>query len=163
MIQNLLLILLSLLCVLLTISLVRKPFESKRNPCKFKILSPKYFISEDNKGASFDVIVEKVHRYFINFPLSFKFYSDQKFETKVKITYSTPGEDPQLLLDKTIEFTTKTKEHVVYITDVILGKLTIEVLLNIMYGEPIIGFEILANNICDMTKEQKLELRFPKE
>ena len=42
----------------------------------------------NKKHASFNIIVERRHRYFINFPLLFKFYSDSEFRTKVKIYYS---------------------------------------------------------------------------
>jgi len=154
-----------LLCVLLIISILRKPFDSSGlNPCRFKILDPKYIVEGKKKTAAFEIIVEKQHRYFINFPLSFKFYSDQKFKTLVKISYTNPSENSplqHLLLDKWIEFTTKTKEHIVYITDVFVGKIIIEVILEVDFGNPIIGFQILENKTCDLTKEHKLELKFP--
>ena len=120
MVQNLLLIALVLLCVLLIISLIRKPFDERvRNPCRFKILPPKYSIEENRKYASFNIIVEKKHRYFINFPLLFKFYSDTKFKTDVKAYYSIPDESKKenkrvLILDKQIEFLKKTKEYLTF-------------------------------------------------
>ena len=164
MVQSLLLVFMVVLCVLLIISILQKPFDNaSRNPCRFKILDPKYVIEGKKKTATFEIIIEKQHRYFINFPLSFKFYSDQKFKTLVKISYTNPAESvgSQLLLDKWIEFTNKTKEHIVYITDVFVGKVIIEVMLEVDYGNPIVGFQILENKTCDLTKEHKLELKFP--
>ena len=163
MIQNLLLIVMVILCILLIISILKKPFDGvSRNPCKFKILSPKYIKDGNKKKAHFVIIVKKSHRYFINFPLLFKFYSDNQFKSHVKVTYITPEEDkPQLILDKFIEFTSKTKEHIVYITDVIMGKIMIELTLEVEHGKPIIGFEIMKNSTCDLIKEHKLELIFP--
>jgi len=161
MVQNLLLIVMVLLCVLLIISILRRPFDSSRNPCKFKILPPRYSTEDGKKIATFGIIVEKRHRYFINFPLLFKFYSDSHFKSMVKITYSTPDEEKQLVLDKYIEFTSKIKDYIVYITDVIMGKIIIEIVLDVDQGDPIVGFEILENSTCELTKEQKIELRFP--
>jgi len=163
MVQNLLLIFMVLLCILLIISVLRKPFDSKRNPCKFKVQSPKYSVEGNSKRARFSIIVEKRHRYFINFPLLFKFYSEDSFKSYVKITYTTPGEDEQqVLFDRIVEYTSKVKEHVVYITDVVMGKITIEVLLEVTKGNPIVGFEIMQNNTCELVKEHKLELKFPE-
>ena len=132
MIQSLLLGALVTLCVLLVISLIRTPFDHRvKNPCKFKILPPKYRTEGEKKFASFHIIVEKTHRYFINFPLLFRFFSDSKFKTLVKIFYSTPEEERQLLLDKEIEFISQTKEYTVYLTDVIVGKILIDIELEI--------------------------------
>lgn len=163
MVQNLLLVFMVVLCVLLIISVIRKPFDTRfKNPCRFKILSPKYFIDGEKKKAVFNIIVEKKHRYFINFPLLFRFYSAGKFKTQVNIAYTVPEEQSQVLLNKNIEFTTKVREHTVYITDVIMGRITIEITLEIEYGNPIIGFEIMENNTCELLKEHKLELIFPE-
>jgi len=158
MIQNLLLFTMALMCVLLLISLINKPFDNNiRNSCTFKLLPPKYTINGKNKIATFNIVVEKKHRYFINFPLLFKFYSNEKFKTLVRIKYLTLDEE-QILLEKKIEFTSNIYEQVVYITDVIVGKITIVVLLDIEYGNPIVSFEIMKNNTCDITKEYKVEL-----
>jgi hypothetical protein len=107
-------------------------------------------------------MIEKKHRYFINFPLSFKFYSDKEFRINVRIYYTVPGDIKQKLLEKIIEFTNKTKEYIVYITDVIMGKILIEVELEVQSGNPIIGFEIIENSTCDLTREHKLEIKFPE-
>jgi len=160
MVQNLLLIFIVLLCTLLIISILRNPFDNVKNPCRFKILPPKFVINGKDKHAYFNIIVEKKHRYFINFPLLFKFYSNQNFKTSVKISY-TSDDESQILLNKVIEFSSKVNEHIVYITDVIMGRITIEIDLLVDYGNPIIGFEIMQNSTCDLTKEHKLELKFP--
>ena len=163
MIQNLLLIALILFCTLLVISLIRKPLDRRvKNDCRFKILPPKYTINGNKKYASFSIIVEKRHRFFINFPLLFKFYSNSKFRAMVKVFYTVPGDDKQMILDREIEFISKTREHIVYISDVIMGKIFIEVELEVDEGSPIVGFEIMKNKTCTLTKEHKLELRFPE-
>ncbi len=163
MIQNLLLGSILLLCVLLIISLFRKPLDQRtKNPCGFKIFPPKFDIRGDKKIASFSIGVEKKHKYFINFPLMFRFYSKDKFKTDVKIYYSTPGENRQMILDKQIEYTSKTREFITYITDVILGKLSIDIELEVMEGNPTILFEIMENSTCNLMKEHKLEIKFPE-
>jgi hypothetical protein len=164
MIQNLILVALVILCILLLISIFRKPFDYiPRNPCRFKILEPHYTVSGNKKKASFMILVEKKHRYFINFPLSFKFYSEQQFKSLVKIFYTIPNYPKQKLLEKYIEYISKAKEHIVYLTDVVVGKVLIDVEIEIEEGNPIIEFRILENSTCDLTKEHKLELCFPKE
>jgi len=161
MIQSLLLAVLVLLCILLLISIFRKPFDYiPINPCRFKILEPQYSSDGNKKKASFMILVEKKHRYFINFPLSFKFYSDSEFKSMVRIFYSVPNYPRQKLLEKYIEFITKTKEHIVYLTDVVVGKVIIDIEIEIETGNPIIEFQILENSTCDLTKEQKLEIKF---
>jgi len=164
MVQNILLSSLVILCVILIISLFKKPFENAlKNPCYFKILQPKFIIDGSRKSAHFFIIVEQKHRYFINFPLSFKFYSDKEFKSNIRIYYTIPCDQRQKLLEKVIEFTDRVKENIVYITDVIMGKILIEIELDIEHGNPIIEFEILENNTCDLKKEHKLEIRFPEE
>jgi len=163
MIQDLLLIIMVILCVILIISIIRKPFDyNYKNICKFKILPPNYIVIGNKKIASFNILVEKKHRYFINFPLLFKFYSKERFKSLVRIKYIT-DEEEQTLFEKNIEFSSSTYEHTVYITDIILGKITIEIILELEYGNPIVQFEIMNNNTCDITKEYKLELNFPNE
>jgi hypothetical protein len=164
MIQNLLLVTLILLCILLLISIIQKPFDNRiKNPCGFKILQPKFFNEGNNKKVSFQIIVEKRHKYFINFPLLFRFYSENKFKIDAKIYYVTPGEARQLILDKQIEYSSKTREYIVYITDVIVGKIMLEVELDINSGvSPTILFEIMENSTCKLVKEHKLEIVFPE-
>ena len=168
MIQNLLLGALISLCVLLIISIIRKPFDEKiKNPCRFKILPPKYTIKENIKYVSFNIIVEKRHRYFIHFPMLFRVYSDHPFKSKMRVFYSIPNENGEevkrnMILNKFVEYTSKIKEYIVYITDIIIGKIMMEVELEIEDGNPIIMFEIMENRFCTLMKEQKLELKFPE-
>lgn len=163
MIQSLLLVVLVILCILLLVSIFKKPFDYiPLNPCRFKILEPQYSIDGNKKKASFVILVEKKHRYFINFPLSFKFYSDQEFKSLVKIFYTVPNYPKQKLLEKYIEYITKTKEHIVYLTDVVVGKVSIDIEIEIETGSPTIEFRILENSTCDLTKDLKLEIKFPE-
>jgi len=163
MIQNLLLWSIFLLCILLLISLFQKPLDKRiKNPCGFKIFPPKFTIDGNKKKASFSIGVEKIHKYFINFPLMFKFYSSDKFITNVKIYYFTPDEERQLILDKRVEYNLKSREFITYITDVIIGKLFIDIELEIESGNPTILFEIMENNTCKLVKEHKLEIKFPE-
>lgn len=160
--QTVLLVLMVLLCALLLVSMFNNPFDgSYKNLCKFKILTPKYIINNNEKTATISILVEKKHRYFINFPLLFKFYSNEKFRSFIRIKYYT-DEEEQVLFEKDVEFNTTTNEHIVYITDIIMGKITVEVFLNVEYGNPIVSFEIMNNNTCDLTKDYKIELNFPK-
>lgn len=164
MLQSLLLIALVLLCIFLIISIIRKPFEREyRNLCNFKILPPKFGKKDGIKWASFSIAIEKKHKFFINFPLLFKFYSDSSFISDIKIFYKVSGDDKKKVLDKEIEFREKAREHIVYITDVILGELLIEINVRVIEGgDPIVGFEIMKNSTCDLKKEYKMELDFSK-
>lgn len=162
MIQTLILGALIILCILLIISIFKKPFDyTPRNPCRFKILSPQFSEENNKKKASFMILVEKKHRYFINFPLSFKFYSDQEFKSLVRIFYTVPSYPKQKLFEKTVEYISKSKEHIVYLTDVVVGKVIIDIELDNEMGSPIILFQILENSTCDLIKEYKLEIKFP--
>lgn len=160
MFQTALLICLILLCILLLISLIKKPFSTINNNCGFKIMSPKYFIDNNKQKAVFSIIVEKRHRYFLNFPLLFKFYSKDNFKSHVRISYKVPNEHYKILLNRPIIFNGETKEHLVHITDVIVGKIIIEISLTIDIGNPIISMELLQNSTCDLNKEYKIELNF---
>jgi hypothetical protein len=162
MIQSLLLVVLVILCILLLVSIFKKPFDYiPINPCRFKILEPQFTVDGNKKKASFMILVEKKHRYFINFPLSFKFYSDQEFKSMVRIFYSVPNYPRQKLLEKYIEYISKIKEHIVYLTDVVVGKVIIDIEIEIETGNPTIEFQILENSTCDLTKEHKLIIKFP--
>jgi hypothetical protein len=163
MIQSWILGALIFLCILLIISIIGESAKpSNINFCKFKILPPKFKIDGNSKKVVFDIIVKKRHKYFINFPLLFKFYSDSKFLSSVVIFYLTPEEEKQKILDKKIEFNTKVKEHTLYITDVILGSITIQIELEVDYGNPSIEFRILENSTCKLSKEHKLDIIFPQ-
>jgi len=137
---------------------------NKSIQCNFRISKVKYYQSVDNrKFAKFSVHIKKMNTFFVDFPISFKFYSDQRFNSRIKISYSTLNdEDSEEILNKIIQFETKTKEYKYYINDIIVGKIDIEIELLIDYGDPIIEFEILKNNLCILNKEYKKIIKFPK-
>ena len=137
---------------------------SKAQPCKFKISKVKYYQSVNNRMfANFSVYIKDMNTFFVDFPVSFKFYSDQRFNSRVRISYSTlNGEDPEEILNKNVLFETKTKEYIYFINDIIVGKIDIEIELLIDYGDPTIEFEILKNDLCIMMKEYKKIINFPK-
>lgn len=164
MIQSIILAVLVIMCLLLLVSLFKQPFEStSNNYCRFKIQSPVYSISDGKKKVSFVIIVQKKHRYFINFPISFKFRSNTEFKSMVRIFYSVPGSPKQKILERYIEFLDKMKEHIVYITDIIEGRFTIDIEIDSDKDDPIIDFQILGNSTCELSKETKLHIRFPKD
>jgi hypothetical protein len=167
MVQSVLLGGMVLLSVLLIISLIRKPIEGKvKNPCKFKILPPKYRVEGTKKYASFYIIVEKKHRYFINVPFGFKFFSKNPFKIDVKIFYSVPDEPRELILDQPVKFNPLIKDEsvhfITYITNVITGRILMEIEMEVDEGAPEVEFEIRENSVCKLLKEQKLKLEFPQ-
>lgn len=133
--------------------------------CKFRISNPKFEIEGNKKIARFSVHVDNIDKYFLDFPVLFKFYSDYRFKSKIKIIYNIPGDDEEkeVIYDRLLLFEEDTKEHVYYITDIILGSINFEIELEIDYGEPIISFEILENSLCRLTEEYYLEIKFPNK
>ena len=157
-----------LLIIIITVSLLYKYLKKTDidqhilPECKFNISKPEFEIDNNIKIAKYSVDVKNKNRYFRDFPLGFKFYSDHKFRAKIRITYTTPGDDDiEIIYDKVVDFEDNVKEHIYYINDVILGSIDIEIYANIDYGNPVIGFEILQSNVCHMSKEHKLEIKFP--
>lgn len=150
-------VLMIILSLLLILTLIKEPIiTNHKNICKFKIQKPKYLLNGNKKIAIFNIIIEKKYRYFINFPLLFKFHSKHKFKSNVIIKYISNKEE-QTILEKIIE---NNCDNIVYITDIIAGKICIEIILELQYGKPIIIFEILENNTCELDKTYKLELNF---
>ena len=141
-----------------------KIVESKEKEiCKFRISKPRFRTSGLNKTAKFSVILANKHTFFIDFPISFKFYSNTRFKSKIKISYSTPGNGKsEQLVNKVLVFETKQLESLKHITDIIVGKINFEIELNVDYGYPIIDFEIMKNSFCELTKEHKITIVFPK-
>jgi len=162
MLQDSLLVILVLLCVLLIVSLFKTPLDPiLGNPCRFKILPPAYHIDGNKRMAVIELLIEKKHRYFINFPMMFKFYSNSEFRTNVKVIYINPyDKETQLLLEKVVDFNGETKEHTIYITDIFVGKIVLQVFLFVEYGNPTISLEILENSTCELTKQHKVEINF---
>lgn len=167
MVQSVLLGVMVLLSVLLIISLIRKPIEGKvKNPCKFKILPPKYRVDGTKKYASFCIIVEKKHRYFINVPFGFKLFSKNPFKLDIKVFYSVPDEPREMILDQDVNFNPLIKDEsvhfITYITNVITGRILMEIELEVEEGNPEMEFEIRENSVCRLIKDQKLKLVFPQ-
>lgn len=165
MLLNLFLFLISLFFIVLLFRKIRKPTYQYTNilpDCKFNISKPKFKRNNGQRIAQFNVFSKNKNIYFRDFPLGFKFYSTQKFKSKIKITYTCVGDDEvEVIYDRIVEFEDHKREHIYYINDVIIGGITIEIYTDIIYGKPIIEFEILQNNLCHMTKEYKLEIVFP--
>ena len=149
---------------IILIRFLKTSSSRKLKVCKFKISKVKYYQSVHNrKFANFSVNIRNNNAFFLDFPISFKFYSDQRFKSKVRISYSTvKNEDLEEILNKTVQFETKTKEYDYYINDVIVGKIDVEIELLVNYGDPIIEFEILKNNYCELTEVYKKVIKFPK-
>ena len=131
--------------------------------CKFRISKPSFKNGGLKKSAHFTVYVDNKHTFFVDFPVVFRFYSDTRFKSKVKIKYSTPNNQRvEEIINKEVIFETKTKESKRYINDIIVGKLKFEIELDVDYGYPIIDFEIMENPLCALRKEHKLIIKFPK-
>jgi hypothetical protein len=142
----------------------KKPEIIKKPECKFKITEPKFKSVENKKFATYSVLInEKHHVFFVEFPLLFKFYSEENFKSKVKIAYRVP-KDPVVeeIMNKDMVFTGTPKEYRYFINDIIMGKIDIEIELNTSYGNPTISFEILPNDLCDMRQPCKIEIKFPE-
>jgi hypothetical protein len=131
--------------------------------CDFEITKPKFRKEGKKEFATFSVLVDDNHRFFIDFPILFKFYSNSKFKSKIKISYCTPdSENNEEIYNKDVFFDgSQVKEYTYYISDIIIGNITIEIETEVDYGTPMISFEILTNNTCKLKKEYRLEIKFP--
>jgi hypothetical protein len=132
--------------------------------CDFKFSSIKYKKRGEKQYALFDVHVPDRHTFFVDFPVLFRFYSDHRFKSKIKINYksSTKGKREEIV-NKTIIFETKTQESIHYINDIIVGEIFFEIETNIDYGSPMLEFSILENSLCKLGKEYKIEIIFPNK
>ena len=163
------LIFLGVLIIIFVLSGVYKSLKIKeekkreKEKCNFRISKPNFKNGDHKKYAFFTVFVDNNHTFFIDFPVAFRFYSDTRFKSRVKIRYSTPNtQRVEELINKEVIFETKTKESKRYINDIIVGKLEFEIELDVDYGHPIIEFEIMKNPLCALRKEHKLTIKFPK-
>jgi len=132
--------------------------------CNFSLSKVIFEIDGNKRTAKYSVSTKNKDRYFRDFPLGFKFYSKDKFRTKIRITYKISDDDEiEVIYDKVVEFdlTNNIKEHIYYINDVIIGSIDIEIYTESQYGKPTILFELLQNNMCHINKEIKLEIIFP--
>ena len=165
MLQNFL-IFLSVVIVIIAILRFYKSLKlvkPKKIKCRFSISNPKFFKRGEKQIATFEVGSIEKNAFFINFPIVFRFYGDTRFKTKVKIRYKAAKRDNlEEIINKIIEFETKTIECVQKIDDIIIGNIYIEIELKTEYGYPIIEFEILKNQYCDLDKEYKKIIKFPK-
>ncbi len=164
MLLNLVLLLIVIVAIILLFQQLKKGDVVKDilPKCKFTITNPKFQVEDTIRIAKYSVITKNDDRYFRDFPIGFKFYSDQKFKSKIKITYNISGDDEiEVIYDKVLEFEDNTREHIYYINDVIVGAIDIEIYTDSQYGKPTIMFEILQNNLCHITKDYKLEINFP--
>lgn len=156
-------LLIAILAVIILLQRLRKNADKIQIPiCNFSVTRPVYENEGSVRTAKYSVYTKNKDRYFRDFPLGFKFYSDQKFRSKIKITYNISGDDEiEVIYDRIVEFDEYTKEHIYYMNDVIVGSIDIEIYTDSQYGIPTILFELLQNNMCHMIKEHKLEIKFP--
>lgn len=138
---------------------------NKEKICDFKISKPKFRKEGDKQFAKFTVSLKDKNQFFIDFPLLFRFYSDTRFKTKVRIKYEAlkSGRDPEEIVDKLITFEHKTIECVRRINDIIVGVIEIEIELKTQYGYPIVEFEILKNKLCKLKRPFRRIIKFPKK
>jgi hypothetical protein len=165
MLLNLILLLAVILAIILLLRQLRKPNVDKYilPICKFLITNPQFHIDGSERIAKYSVISKIKNRYFRDFPIGFKFYSEDKFRSKIRITYTVPEDDEvEVIYDRMLEFQDNVKEHIYYINDLIVGQINIEIYTDSQYGKPTILFELLQSNMCHMDKEHKLEIKFPE-
>ena len=114
MLLNFILFLISVLLIFLLVRQIKKPnlHQYIKPNCKFSISKPIYEINNNTRIAKYTVVSKNKNRYFLDFPIAFRFYSNEKFRSKIKITYTIPGdEDEELIYDKLVEFEDNIKEH----------------------------------------------------
>jgi len=132
---------------------------SKKN-WVFKIIHPIIRKIETKRNIKFDILVNDKYKYLINFPLLFKFYGDTPYIASVCISYLIPIDNKkEILLEKEINFFDKTIEYELYITDIVVKKIVIEIDVDKFNGHPIIGFEILENNLSELDTNHTLEIK----
>lgn len=164
MLLNIILLLIVIIGIAFLYRYFKKPDVDKSilPTCKFFISKPAYEIDGTTRIAKYNVYTKNKDRYFRDFPIGFKFYSDEKFRSKIKITYNVPDDDDiEVIYDRMVEFSDNSPEHIYYINDVIVGSIEIEIFTESVYGKPSILFELLQNNMCHMDKDHKLEIVFP--
>ena len=152
------------LALLLIAEYLFKKFDKTNNKiCDFKLTKPKFKKGLNKESATFSILVKKYDRFFVDFPTMFRFYSTSAFRSKIRISYTNPDDETvEQVYDKEVIFDgVNTVEHLYYISDVIVGRIDIEIESTINYGKPTIGFEILPNKMCKMMKKYKLEVKFP--
>lgn len=131
--------------------------------CKFFISNPTFELNLPIRIASFKVYSKNKDRYFRDFPIGFKFYSNYPFKSKIKINYTLTGDNEvETIYNLDVEFENNAKEYIYYINDVIIGSIDIEIHTNSEYGKPTIEFELLQGSNCHLIEKHKIEIIFPK-
>lgn len=156
----------TLLIILFLSCFNRRFFKAiRKKNCDFRISKTRFREHDQKRYAKFTISLKDKNQFFIDFPLAFRFYSNTRFKAKVKITYEAlrSGRNPEQLVDKIIEFETRTVECKKRINDIIVGEIEIEIELNPYYGNPIVEFEILENNLCILKRPYKKIIKFPKK
>jgi hypothetical protein len=156
--------------VIIFILLLRIAYKSlfkslEKKTCDFKLSKAKYRKENDKYYSKFSITLKDKNQFFVDFPLAFRFYGDTRFQARIKIRYEAlkTGRGKEEIIDKVIQFETKTIECKRRITDIIIGEIEIEIEIKPYYGNPIIEFEILKNQYCILSKPIKKIIKFPKK
>lgn len=159
-------LLLAIFLSIILLSTIKKSDEADKYlipTCKFYISNPIYEIELPIRSASFKIYSKDKDRYFRDFPVGFRFYSNSSFKSKITITYMVMGDsEAETIYDLDVEFEDNAKEYIYYISDVIIGSIDIEILTLSEYGKPSISFEILQGNVCHMKDKHKIDIIFPE-
>ena len=88
MILNFLLLLAIIAAIIILFKQIRKPnIDHFLIPtCEFTITKPKFEIDKNVRIAKYSVVSKYKDRYFQDFPVGFKFYSDQSFSSNIRIS-----------------------------------------------------------------------------
>ena len=106
MLLNFILLLAVIIAIILLLRQLRKPDVDKYilPTCRFSITKPEFRIDGVERIAKYSVLSKNKDRYFRDFPLGFKFYSEDKFRSKIRITYTVPEDDEiEVIYDRMIE------------------------------------------------------------
>jgi hypothetical protein len=155
-----------MLIMLLLLKFYKSLFKEKEEKplCDFKFSKVRYSEKGKKQIAKFSASISDKHTFFVDFPILFRFYSDNRFKGRVKISYRAAAvAQKEELVNKTIVLQTKTEECLHYLDDIIVGRIYFEVELEASFGKPIIEFEILENKNCKLDKELKLAIKFPEK
>lgn len=167
MIINIVLLVITILMILLTIKLLESSSIHSQiiniPICHFKITNPLYLFDYPIRIAKFSIIGKDRKTFFKDFPIGFKFYSESKFKSYIKISYMIEDDnESEIIFEKEVEFEDNIKEHNYYINNIIISKIDIEIYTKCSYGKPIIEFEILQGSSCHLDKEHKIIIDFPE-
>jgi hypothetical protein len=159
MFQNIILGALVFLCFLLLITIIIHPFDVLYN-CIFKIQHPRIKKKGNKRIVSIEIEVSKQYRYFINFPILFRFFSNKPDTlTHISIYYIIPESNKkELLYKKQLCLSEEVIEFQAHITDIIIEKIVIEMDIDLIKGNPLISFELLESDSCK-EENHKVEIK----